>query len=589
MAVAAVNSPHSTVISGDAEAAEAVAERLRAQGRKTTRLTVSHAFHSPHMDDVLDEFHEAISGLTYRAPAIPVVSNVTGAPADERDLTTPGYWVRHIRQTVRFADGIRRLEAKGVTTFVEVGPDSVLSALTQDSLQDPNAATAVSVLRRDRPEPRSLLTALATAFVHGAEVDWGALYEAHGARRVDLPTYAFQRRHHWFDTTARAGTTPTPAAGPSTPAEAPKALAGAQDTDAGAGPSPRGELGAHLAGLPAADRARAVRDLVDAHIRSVLAYAPDEHLAPRTAFNELGFSSLMLTELRASLAAATGLRLPTGALFDHPTPADLAEFVTAELLGAGQEGSDGPGTAGDEPIAIIGMACRYPGDVASPEDLWRLLVDGTDAVTAFPDNRGWDADLYDPDPGRQGRSAVRHGGFLHDAGEFDAAFFGISPREALAMDPQQRLLLETSWEAVERAGVLPASLHGTRTGVFVGATALEYGPRLQDAPHSVHGHVLTGSTSSVMSGRIAYQLGLLGPAMTVDTACSSSLVALHLAIRSLRAGETNLALAVAPPSCPRPACSSSSPASAAWPPTDAASPSRPPPTAPAGARAWACC
>ncbi|MFM9556273.1 SDR family NAD(P)-dependent oxidoreductase, partial [Streptomyces caniscabiei] len=543
VAVAAVNSPRSTVISGDAEAAEAVAERLRAQGRKTTRLTVSHAFHSPHMDDVLDEFHEAISGLTFRAPAIPVVSNLTGALADERDLTTPGYWVRHIRQTVRFADGIRGLEAEGVTTFVEVGPDSVLSALTHDSLQDPDAATAVSVLRRGRPEPQSLLTALATAFVHGAEVDWGALYEAHGPRRVDLPTYAFQRRHHWFDTTARAGTAHTPQAGPSEPAEAPTAPAGVEGTDADTVPSPRGELGAHLAELPAADRARAVRDLVDAHIRAVLAYAPDEHVSPRTAFGELGFSSLMLTELRASLAAATGLRLPTGALFDHPTPADLAEFVTAELLGAGHEGSEGPGAADDEPIAIIGMACRYPGDVASPEDLWRLLVDEVDAVSAFPDNRGWDADLYDPDPGRQGKSAVSHGGFLHDAGEFDAAFFGISPREALAMDPQQRLLLETSWEAVERAGVLPASLQGTRTGVFVGATALEYGPRLQDAPHSVHGHVLTGSTSSVMSGRIAYQLGLLGPAVTVDTACSSSLVALHLAIRSLRAGETNLALA----------------------------------------------
>ncbi|MFF7163192.1 type I polyketide synthase, partial [Streptomyces sp. NPDC008086] len=535
VAVAAVNSPHSTVISGDAEAAEAVAERLRAQGRKTTRLTVSHAFHSPHMDDVLEEFHDAAARLTYHAPTIPVVSNVTGALADEGELTTPGYWVRHIRQTVRFADGIRTLEAVGVTTFVEVGPDSVLAALAQDSLRDPDEATAVAVLRRERPETQSLLTALATAFVHGTHVDWGALYGARGARRVDLPTYAFQRRHHWLDTTRRtAPTTPAPAAEP---------LDHADPGDTEGELSPRGELGARLAGLSAADRERAVRDLVDTHIRAVLAYPPEEPVAPRTAFGELGFSSLMLTELRAALATATGLRLPTGTLFDHPTPAALAEFVTAELLGAEETGPDGAGGAGDEPIAIIGMACRYPGDVTSPEDLWRLLVDEVDAVSAFPDNRGWDPDLYDPDPERPGKSAVRHGGFLHDAGEFDAAFFGISPREALAMDPQQRLLLETSWEAVERAGVLPATLHGTRTGVFVGATALEYGTRLQDAPHSVHGHVLTGSTSSVMSGRIAYQLGLLGPAVTVDTACSSSLVALHLAIRSLRSGETNLALA----------------------------------------------
>ncbi|EFL30366.1 LOW QUALITY PROTEIN: thioester reductase domain-containing protein, partial [Streptomyces viridochromogenes DSM 40736] len=284
--------------------------------------------------------------------------------------------------------------------------------------------------------------------------------------------------------------------------------------------------------------------MVDEHIAAVLGHTDGERVDALTPFQELGFSSLMTTELRSALARATGLRLPTSLLFDHPTPRRLAGFIEAELLGDGAENADTATVDEDgEPIAIIGMACRYPGGVSSPESLWRLVAEGTDAVSAFPDDRGWPGELYDPDPDRQGTSSVRHGGFLHDAGEFDAAFFGISPREALAMDPQQRLLLETAWEAVERAGVLPASLHGTRTGVFVGATSLEYGPRMQDAPRNVQGNVLTGSTASVMSGRVAYQLGLVGPAVTVDTACSSSLTALHLAVRSLRSGETNLALA----------------------------------------------
>ncbi|MFB8413905.1 type I polyketide synthase [Streptomyces albidoflavus] len=1000
VSLAAVNGPRAVVVSGEAAAVEQVAATLAGQGARTKKLTVSHAFHSALMDPMLDEFRQVAEALTYENARVPVVSNLTGEVAGP-ELSTPGYWVRHVREAVRFADGARALRALGVTRFLELGPDGVLTAMARTTLPEaaPGAGEALfaPLLRQDREETFSLLTALGDFHAHGGEVDWAACFAqaAPQARRVELPTYAFQRDRYWlepadgprpgerrrygvvwrprpaldgrpvlpgrwlialpdvaapwadeaagaladrageavvvrvaadasraelaagvgthlaeesvrgvvsllaaaptggpgrlvtpvlhllqglgdagceaplwcltsgavatgdagerpvdpvqagvwgfgrtaalelpgrwgglldlpeapdeaaWDQVCRALTdgaedqlavrpdgtharrlVPLPATGPAAPGlraggtvlitggtgalgsrlarrqaeagaahlvlasragesapgaaalgeelraagcrvtfaacdvgdrEALAALLAAHPVDAvlhtagtahltpldrltaaeldgvlrakadaalhldallgdrpldafvlfssiagvwGSGeqagyaaanavvdavaesrrargltatsvawgpwaeagmavdggvedhlrkrglrtlrpawavrslereiadgraatvvadvdwrlfhpsftalrPSPlldtvpaveelratapaartgrsrAGEEWARrLAGLGEAEAGALALELVRARAAEVLGHAGPGAVRPERPFRELGFDSLTAVELRDRLATATGLRLPTTAVFDHPSPQALAHHLTAlaaETAGThrADRGAGGPAAPSDpdEPVAIVAMACRYPGGTRSPEDLWRLVTDGTDVISPFPADRGWPLEsLYDPDPDRRGTSYSREGGFLHDVAAFDAEFFSIAPREALAMDPQQRLLLETSWEAFERAGLDPAALRGSRTGVFAGLNNQDYAAVLAASGEDVEGHLGTGNSASVVSGRLSYAYGFEGPSLTVDTACSSSLVALHLAAQSLRQGECDLAL-----------------------------------------------
>ncbi|MEU6392296.1 type I polyketide synthase [Streptomyces sp. NPDC046939] len=1057
VSIAAVNGPQAVVIAGVEAAVEQVAAELKRQGRRTSRLRVSHAFHSPLMEPMLHAFREVAEQITYTPPSIPVVSNVTGRLAAEGDLTSADYWVRHVREAVRFADGIGTLTADGVTRFLEIGPDGTLTALARACAPEGDAALFVPVLRKDDPEHTAVLRAMAQFHVDGGEIDWTAVLrtgDGAGTGAVDLPTYPFQRRRYWLapnETSPGAPTGParasavvdaefwaaveredlpslaadlalepealgpvvpalskwyrqrqdraaldalrhdiswrpltrddetTPAAGqPRTgnwavliptglgadsrgavddlvlglrkqgltayvteadltdPAACAEALAspdssegtrrldgilslaglgasadpvvgtlsalravaessdlggvrmwaltqgavGVGGTDAVARPEQSavwglgrvaalehpdiwgglvdlptqvddrvctrlaavltrlkpgedqiavrahgifgrrltpatplppateswkpagtvlitggtGALGAHVArwavergartlllvsrrgeSAPGARELRAEleqlgadvvlaaadisdRDQVTAllaehridavfHTAGVLddgtllttdadrleevrapkatgallldeltrdhdlsafvlfsslagtlgspgqgAYAaanavldalaerrraeglPATSLAwgpwagdgmaaesggrrrgqgamtaldPRTAlsalgaaldagvtteliadadwnrfvpafttarpsallapltptrptaetresegpgndlrakaaglsrdagqrlvleevqrlaaqmlghdgpeqvgaerpFRDLGVDSLIAVELRNVLASVSGVALPATAVFDHPTPEALAAHIYGELFEDDTSTTPTTVAAVDEPVAIVGMACRFPGGVESPEDLWDLLIDGRDGITDFPADRGWSAlegvyERYAQTGG--GTPEYGQGGFLSDVAGFDAEFFGVSPREALAMDPQQRLLLEASWEAVERAGIDPRALRGSRTGVFAGTNGQDYPALLSLSEGDFGGYVGTGNAASVASGRVSYVLGLEGPAVTVDTACSSSLVALHLAAQALRAGECDLALA----------------------------------------------
>ncbi|WP_113984030.1 type I polyketide synthase [Spongiactinospora rosea] len=503
--IAAVNGPRAVIVSGDAGAAARLCAEFAAQGVAAKTIGVDLAAHSAHIDRIIAPLRAALAPLRPGPPAVPFYSSLTGGRLPSETPLDADHWARNLRSTIRFEQAVRAALSAGHGVFLEVGPHPVLTAAIEETAEAAGARPAVRAsLRRGQAGLDQVMRTPGRLYVDGVPIDWAAVYEGHAPQLVPLP-----------------------------------------QADARPAAPPETSLAERLAGMPETDQRAFLVALVCQEVRALL--DPATPVEPGMSFHELGFDSVTALEVRGRIAAATGTALPATMVFDHPTPARAAELVRTTLLGTDpQEDAPAAARAGgdgdDDPVVIVGMACRYPGGVGSADDLWRLVRDGVDAVSAFPEDRGWDfAASYDDASRRPGTFYQREAGFVTGADLFDAGFFGISPREAAAMDPQQRLLLETSWEAFEHAGIDPESLRGSRTGVFVGAMTMDYGPRAGQGAE-VEGYVFTGTTGSVMSGRMSYLYGFEGPAITVDTACSSSLVALHLAVGAVRRGECGLAV-----------------------------------------------
>ncbi|HEV2634425.1 MAG TPA: type I polyketide synthase [Actinocrinis sp.] len=520
--VAAVNGPAATVVSGNPQSLARLLHEYEIDGIRVRSIPVTYASHSPQVEHLREQLLTVLGGTTSQSSTTAFYSTVTGGLLDTAELTAD-YWFRNLRDTVEFDAAVRAASADGHRVFVENSPHQALASSIADILESEGVhdRIVVGTLRRDHGGLRQFLSSVAQFHVQGGRVRWRG-GSGRGARRVDLPTYAFQRKRYWFDAAAEDS-------GPHRPAND--------------GPTPL--------------------DLVRSSAAVVLGYTDAETVEVDLTFKDLGLDSAGAVEFRDRLAAVSGVRLPATLTYDHPTPAAVARFLasqTPELPVAAepisQPAKENPGRAAaipgaaetdQDPIALVAMSGRWPGGADSPEALWDLLRSGRDAIGPFPENRGWDlaglAADDGPEGNRPGTSYTREGGFLYDADRFDAAFFGVGPREAAAMDPQQRLLLETAWELLERAGIAPSTLRGSRTGVFVGVIPQDYGPALHRTPAGYDGYALTGSLASVASGRLSYFLGFEGPAITIDTACSSSLVAIHLAANAIRHGECDLAVA----------------------------------------------
>ncbi|WP_208921439.1 type I polyketide synthase, partial [Streptomyces capitiformicae] len=531
LCLAAINGPKSVVVSGETDAVIELVAELREQRVAAMRIPVNVAAHSPHVDELREGIISGLDGIAPWSSPIPFYSSVAGGRKDTAGVGA-GYWFLNLRETVRFEQAVNELVADGHHTFVEISPHPVLTMQIQATLESVGAqGTVVDTIRRNKGGMDRFLLSLAQLYVQGATPDWTAPFDGTGAERIELPEPPTAEDENENE----GGSVET--------ATAPAAAAWRDRLD----------------GLSDPEILHALLTLIREEAATLLDLSGPEAVRADQAWTNMGVDSVVAVALRNRLNDLCGTVLPVTVAFESPTPEALAAVVRDTLLGRSPDELDdadlhqvrdgdpdsaagAPGEPND-PIAIVGMACRFPGGVASPEDLWRLVAEGRDALSPLPVNRGWDIDGdYHPVAGTPGTYYQREGGFLHDADEFDAGFFGISPREALAMDPQQRLLLETSWEALERTGIDPTSLKGSRTGVYVGMIALHSGEHMQSPPEGTGGYLVTGTTGSVASGRIAYALGLEGPALTLDTACSSSLTALHTACHALRNGDCDMAL-----------------------------------------------
>ena len=504
ISIGAVHGPASVVVSGDSDAVREFLDSVRDSGIRARLVPIDLAVHSPHIDSILEQLFSELSPIKPGLSTIPFMSTLTADWQDPAQMDA-SYWCRNLRHKVQFEEATGALLRSGHHAFVEISPHPGLTMAMQETAESRGYSDTLVIgsLQRGEGGMGRFLSSLAKAHVHGIGVDWRPAFDGLAVKRVRLPSHDLQLRAESAATAERHR----------------------QPVD---GSAPE-----------AADA------LLETLLAEVTAITGAAVMDASLSFWDLGFDSATALEFRDRVKAATGKPIPATVVFDYPSPDKLARYL-AYGAADGRPDEAGPlkAPAHEELIAVVAMSCRFPGGVRSPEDLWAFTISEGDAVSSFPADRGWDVyGLYDPDPDHPGHFYQKEAAFLDEASQFDADFFGISPREAVLLDPQQRILLEISWEAFERAGITRTAMAGSRTGVFIGAIAQDYGPRMHEAPENLEGHVFTGSTPSVASGRIAYSFGLEGQALTIDTACSSSLVAMHLACQALRNGECDLALA----------------------------------------------
>ncbi|AXK31825.1 acyltransferase domain-containing protein [Streptomyces armeniacus] len=561
--LAAANGPRSTVVAGEPAAVDAFAEEIRERGADCRVMPGTYAFHTPGLAPYGAELAELLAGLEPGRARVPLFSTV---PQDaDGDAEVPygaRHWARNVYAPVRFADAVEALLRAGHRTFLELGPHPVLAQpITQQLGEQELDGVVVPSLRRGTDDAHTARTSLSGLYARGVDVDFGSVNPRHEGPGGTLPRYPWQGERLWFPYAEPA---PEPERAADT---VPDALPDtAADT---AVPEPAAEDAA-----PAAARdSDGLTELVGELVARALGLRGAAAVSRGQGFAELGMDSLGAVQLARSLERALGLGLPKTVALDHPTvdrltayllprlpqpgtapqrapepvpaPVREPEQVREPLPEAGPPApapaapvpaapSVPPAPAGEppapEPIAVVGLGCRFPGGAEGPAAYWQMLRDGVDAIRTVPEDRFDGAGLW-------------RGGFLDGVDRFDAPFFRIPPREARVMDPQQRLFLEVAWEALEHAGLPPTALSGTRTGVFLGMNSTDYGQLLTRHPGNVDAFYGTGNSFTAATGRLSYLLGLHGPSLAVDTACSSSLVAVHLAVRSLRTGESEVAVA----------------------------------------------
>jgi acyl transferase domain-containing protein len=508
--LAAVNAAHLCVLSGPPEAVEQLRRRLDAEGVRSRIMPGEYAFHNSAMWRYAWPLATEIAHIRPLPSAISVVACTRPDPAVE--VFGPAYWAANVVQPVLFGAGARELVEQGNRVFIELGPHPVLQRSLRSYLGNDDSLV-IGSLRRGTDGLATMLDGLAALYRAGLDVDWPRVGGKLGRRAVQ-PLYPWQREHFWFDV-------PTPPH--STPPHSTSQSGAPALVVAPLRAPPRAEQDSQVTAE------RDIEDLVADAVAAVLD-VPVKRIRRNQGFAEMGMDSLTAVELATLLGTRLGVSLSETVAFDHPTVRKLTSHLRQQQPAGG---TAPPGKTEQElpdgAIAVVGMGCRLPGGVSGPDDYWRLLRDSVDAVG--------DAPL-----GRFGEPGHFPGGYLDDVYEFDARFFAVSPKEAKAMDPQQRLFLEVAWEALEDAGFTAPEVRNTRTGVFVGMNSHDYAVLASIDPEALDGYYGTGNSFSGSSGRLAYFLGATGPNLAVDTACSSSLVAVHLAVRSLRSGESEMAI-----------------------------------------------